>query len=54
MSGYGLEKKDAPGVAVDLDTTLKAQGTLDFILVKNIGERRLLQPKGKGQVLCVT
>lgn len=35
--GYELEKKDKPGFAVDLSSSLESQGTLDFILVKNIG-----------------
>ena len=36
--GYELERRDSPGQAVDLSSTLESQGTLDFILVKNIGK----------------
>jgi len=38
LAGYELERRDSPGQAVDLSSTLESQGTLDFILVKNIGE----------------
>ncbi len=36
-AGYELEKKDRPGLVVDLSSTLESQGTMDFILVKHIG-----------------
>ena len=42
-AGYELEKKDSPGVAVDLSSSLHSQGTLDFMLVKNVGELILLR-----------
>ena len=35
--GYELERKDRPGIAVDLSSTIESQGTLDFMLVKNVG-----------------
>jgi len=38
LAGYELERRDSPGQAVDLSSTLESQGTLDFILVKNVGE----------------
>ena len=31
--GYELEKKETPGLVVDLNSTLKQQNTLDFVLV---------------------
>jgi hypothetical protein len=40
MQGYELERKDSPGVPVDLSSTLKTQGTLDYVLVKNITRKR--------------
>ena len=39
-AGYELERKDSPGVPVDLNSTLKAQGTLDYVLVKNITSKK--------------
>ncbi len=36
-AGYELEKKDRPGLVVDLSSTLESQGTMDFSLVKHIG-----------------
>ena len=36
-SGYELERRYNPGHPVDLNATLERQGTLDFNLVKNIG-----------------
>ncbi|XP_064400650.1 target of rapamycin complex 2 subunit MAPKAP1-like [Halichondria panicea] len=40
IHGYELEKKDRPGLVVDLSSTLESQGTMDFILVKHIGRRQ--------------
>ena len=37
FAGYELERQDKLGLAVDLRSTLASQGTLDFILVKNVG-----------------
>eukprot|EP00731_Ephydatia_muelleri_P001332 Em0001g1332a len=33
IQGYELEKKETPGLVVDLNSTLKQQNTLDFVLV---------------------
>lgn len=35
--GYELERKDRPGLIVDVNSTLENQGTMDFMLVKHIG-----------------
>jgi hypothetical protein len=40
IQGYELERKDSPGIPVDLQSTLKAQGTLDYVLVKNINRKQ--------------
>lgn len=37
IHGYELERKDSPGVAIDLNSTLEHQKTLDYVLVKNKG-----------------
>ena len=37
--GYELERKDNPGVPVDMSSTLRSQGTLDFVLIKNISRK---------------
>lgn len=39
MQGYELERKDNPGVPVDMSSTLRSQGTLDFVLIKNISRK---------------
>ncbi len=36
-SGYELERKDRPGLIVDVNSTLESQGTMDFMLVQHIG-----------------
>ena len=38
-AGYELERKDTPGIPVDPNSTLKAQNTLDYVLVKNISRK---------------
>lgn len=35
---YELEKKDYPDELVDLSSTLASQGTMDFVLVRNISK----------------
>jgi len=37
VSGYELERTDRPGLAVDPNSTLDSQGTMDFKLVNNTG-----------------
>lgn len=37
-SGYELERKDSPGEFVNLRSSLSNQGTMDFMLVRNISE----------------
>lgn len=37
-SGYELERKDSPGEFVNLTSSLSNQGTMDFMLVRNISE----------------
>lgn len=37
-SGYELERKDSPGEFVNLTSLLSSQGTMDFMLVRNIRE----------------
>ena len=38
---YELEKKDYPDELVDLSSTLSSQGTMDFVLVRNISKCEL-------------
>ena len=53
-TGYELERKDSPGVPVDLSSTLRAQGTLDYVLVKNITRKREILHKAKISVAHIT
>ena len=41
LLGYELERQQSPGIPVDLTSSLETQGTLDFVLVKNVGEYTL-------------